>query len=188
MKPEGDPLDEALNLLGELMEIRKANPQHLVVCGGAALRAIKIVSRTTKDVDILASRGEVDGEINFAWPLPEELKAAVADVAAELRLRDDWLNASTSLLVGSLADMPPEIWRDMTVQAYGTRLKISFIGRLGMIFLKLCAAVERDEQRDMDDLIALAPTITECEQFRKYFGTQQRAKFQEIVTTVSHGK
>lgn len=188
VSPDKEPLDEALSLLGELMDIRKTKPQHLVVCGGAALRALKIVSRTTRDVDVLASRGEVDGEINFAWPLPEELKATVVEVATELALREDWLNASTSLLVGSLANMPLEIWRDMSEQTYGSRLKISFIGRIGLIFLKLRAAVERDEKRDLDDLLALAPTFTECEKFSGFFEAQQQAKFQEIVSAVSYGK
>ncbi len=72
VKASDDPLDGALQLLGEVMEIRNLNPQHLVVCGGAALRALKIVSRTTRDVDVLAFRGDVDGEINMAWPLCDE--------------------------------------------------------------------------------------------------------------------
>ena len=183
-----DPLDEALRLLGEVMAIRKLQPQNLVVCGGAALRAMNIVSRTTKDVDVLAFRGEVDGEIRFEWPLPEELKAAVADVATELGLREDWLNASTSLLIGSLSDLPASIWKNPMVKSYGSRLTICFIGRIGLIFLKLRAAVERDEKRDRDDLVALAPTIAECSPFSEFFATEQYAKFWEIVTAVSHGK
>lgn len=184
-----DPLDEALRLLGEVMEIRKINPQHLVVCGGAALRALKIVSRTTRDVDVLAFRGEVDGEINMAWPLCDDLKAAVADVATELKMaKKDWLNASTSFLIGSLEELPSSMWKDLVVKTYGSRLTISFIGRIGLVFLKLRAAVQRDEKRDRDDLVALAPTSAECLQFREFFTTEQQAKFREIVAAVSHGE
>lgn len=189
VKASDDPLDGALQLLGEVMEIRNLNPQHLVVCGGAALRALKIVSRTTRDVDVLAFRGDVDGEINMAWPLCAELKAAVADVATELRMtKKDWLNASTSFLIGALEELPSSIWKDLMVKTYGSRLTISFIGRVGLIFLKLRAAVQRDEKRDKDDLVALAPTLAECAQFREFFTAEQQPKFREIVTAVSHGK
>lgn len=184
-----DPLDEALRLLGEVMEIRKIAPQHLVVCGGAALRALNIVSRTTRDVDVLAFRGEVDGELNIAWPLCEDLKAAVADVATELKMtKKDWLNASTSFLIGALEELPSSIWQDLMVKTYGSRLTISFVGRIGLVFLKLRAAVQRDEKRDRDDLVALAPTFTECAPFREFFTTEQQPKFREIVAAVSHGE
>jgi hypothetical protein len=184
-----DPLEEALHLLGEVMEIRQTHPQHLVVCGGAALRALKIVSRTTRDVDVLAFRGEVDGEINMAWPLCDDLKAAVADVAAELGMsKKDWLNASTSFLIGALEELPASIWEDLMVKTYGSRLTISFVGRTGLVFLKLRAAVQRDEKRDRDDLVALAPAFAECAPFSEFFAPEQQAKFREIVTAVSHGK
>lgn len=189
MSASDDPLDEALRLLSEVMEIRKIHPQHLVVCGGAALRELKIVSRTTRDVDVLAFRGDVDGEINMAWPLCDELKAAVADVATELKMaKKDWLNAYTSFLIGALEELPASIWKDLKVKTYGARLTISFIGRTGLVFLKLRAAVQRDEKRDKDDLLALAPTLAECAEFREFFTAEQQPKFREIVTAVSHGE
>lgn len=104
MEPRNASLDEALELLGEILESRQCPPRHLVVCGGAALRAAGIVSRVTRDVDVLAERGEVDGDLTAAWPLPEELKQAVAEVAVELKLPVDWLNASTSMLIGRLEE------------------------------------------------------------------------------------
>ena len=130
------------------------------MCGGAALRAAAVISRVTKDVDVLATRGEVDGEISSAWPLPDSLNQAVADVATELDLPKNWLNASTSLLIGPLDELPAEVWTDLHERSYGSLLRISFIGRAGQIPLKLHAAIGRRETRDLDDLHALAPTAT----------------------------
>lgn len=162
MMPSRESWDEALELLGELLESRRCPPRHLVVCGGAALRAAGIVSRVTRDVDVLAEWSEVDGDLATAWPLPEDLKQAVVDIAVELKLPDDWLNASTSMLIGPLEDLPPEVWQEMGEQPYGSCLRISYLGRIGLIHLKMQAAVQRSEQRDLEDLRALSPTKKEC--------------------------
>jgi len=154
--------DDALVLLGEVLENRRATPCHLVVCGGAALRATEFVTRVTKDVDVLAFRGEVDGEIGAAWPLPEDLLKAVAEVAVELGLPATWLNASTWLLIGPLERLPAEVWSELREINYGPCLTISYVGRAGQIPLKMCAALDRREPRDLDDLRALAPTAEEC--------------------------
>ena len=47
-------LEEALRLLGNLLATRQGDGFWLVVCGGSALLAQQIVSRSTHDVDILA--------------------------------------------------------------------------------------------------------------------------------------
>lgn len=49
-------LAEALRLLGNLLATRKGDGFWLVVCGGSALLAQQIVSRSTHDVDMLARR------------------------------------------------------------------------------------------------------------------------------------
>ncbi|MGL4402107.1 MAG: hypothetical protein ACRCXD_19800 [Luteolibacter sp.] len=153
--------DDALMLLGEVLGTARSLPYHLVVCGGAALRANEIVSRVTRDVDVLAVRGSVDGEVGTAWPLPENLREAVAEVATELGLPENWLNASTSLVVGPLEGLPTEVWTDLRTNHYGPFLTISYVGRAGQIPLKLSAALSRNEARDLDDLRALAPTPEE---------------------------
>jgi hypothetical protein len=185
--------DEALALLGEVLESRRAEPYHLVVCGGAALRAVGVVSRVTKDVDVLASRGEVDGEIGSAWPLPESLKDAAAGVAEELGLPADWLNASASLLVGPLNELPAELWSDLREVGYGPRLRISYLGRGGLIPLKFHAGLGRDEPRDLDDLRALAPTAAECERALHWLrrtttiDPARQRRLEEILEHLGHG-
>ena len=60
------------------MVARKRSPVHLVVCGGSALIALKLVVPTTKDVDVLATLQ--DGELHCARPLPEWLQEDAAAV------------------------------------------------------------------------------------------------------------
>ena len=66
--------------MGELLEEAGQAPVHLIVCGGSALQAAAIVGRTTKDVDVLVRRGEIDGEIDgeiiMAYPLPAHVVQA----------------------------------------------------------------------------------------------------------------
>lgn len=184
--------DGALALLGEVLESRHAAPCRLIVCGGAALRAERIVSRVTKDVDVLATRSEIDGEIATAWPLPERLKEAVAEVAVELGLPPNWLNASTSLLIGPLETLPSEVWQGLREQSYGSSLRISYVARTGQIPLKLHAAVERREARDLDDLKALAPNADECRraaQWIRHAGldAMREQRLNEILELLGHG-
>ena len=54
-------LKEALRLLGNVLAIRKGAGFWLVVCGGSALLAQEIISRSTEDINILAMRDREGG-------------------------------------------------------------------------------------------------------------------------------
>ncbi len=162
---------ESLTLLGELLAERRARPLHLVVSGGSALLAAEIVSRTTHDVDVIAMRGEVDGDIVDAYPLPEFLKECAREVAEEKRLRPNWLNAATALLMIDLRRFPADFLADLVERSYGDWLRVSFIGRSGQIYLKFYAAVARSEARDLSDLQALAPDAAETERTARWLVT-----------------
>lgn len=159
---------ESLSLLGELLAERRERPLHLVVSGGSALLAAEIISRTTHDVDVIAMRGEVDGDIVDAHPLPEFLKECARAVAEEKRLRKGWLNAATALLMIDLRRFPADFLADLVERSYGDWLRVSFIGRSGQIYLKFYAAVARREARDLGDLRALAPDATEAERTTRW--------------------
>jgi hypothetical protein len=159
---------ESLSLLGELLAERRVRPLHLVVSGGSALLAAEITSRTTRDVDVIAFRGEIDDDILDAYPLPEFLKECAGEVAREERLQPGWLNASTALLMIDLRRFPADFLSNLTERNYGEWLRVSFIGRAGLIYLKLYAAVERNEARDLDDLRALAPNAIEAERTARW--------------------
>lgn len=159
---------ESLALLGELLAERRVRPLHLVVSGGSALLAAEIVSRTTHDVDVIAMRAEVDGDVIDAHPLPEFLKECAREVAEEKNLRTNWLNAATALLMIDLRRFPPDFLGDLIERSYGDWLRVSFIGRSGQIYLKFYAAVARSEARDLGDLRALAPDAKEAERTARW--------------------
>jgi len=185
--------EQALFLLGEELERRGEVPSRLVVCGGTALLVRGVVSRVTRDVDVLAMRGEVDGEISCAYPLPEKIRNAVADVAVELGLPSNWFNAATSMLIGPLEDLPKEIWQDLEERSYGSCLRIGYVGRLGQIFLKIRALAGRAEDRDADDLRALAPDAATCRRAMDCVRQTQsidaagEERLQKILTELGHG-
>lgn len=173
-------VEDSLNLLGELLAARKERLIHLVVSGGAALLAAEIVSRTTHDVDVIAMRGEVDGDILDGHPLPEFLKECVREVAEEKRLRANWLNASTAMLMIDLRRFPGDFLTDLVDRSYGEWLRVSFIGRSGQIYLKFYAAVARDEARDLADLRALAPNEIEVDRVARWLVEEEVVSKAEI--------
>jgi hypothetical protein len=155
-------LEEALRLLGNLLATRKGDGFWLVVCGGSALVAQKIITRSTEDVDILAMR-DWEGGVDRAYPMPEALKLAAAQVADELHLGGNWLNSAASLHFPDLNLLPASFWLELETREYGHYLKISFVTRSGQIQLKIYAALNRAKPRDLDDLRTLAPTGVETE-------------------------
>ncbi len=97
-----DKLNEALTLLGRRLELKNSPPLDLIVCGGSALIIAGIVSRTTKDVDILgigylSANGKLD--IKESKPLPVLLEETAQEVAQDLGLEKNWLNTGPSDLV-----------------------------------------------------------------------------------------
>ncbi len=155
-------LGNALQLLGDLLAVRRTDCHWLVVCGGSALLAQRVISRSTNDVDVLALR-DGDGGLDGAFPLREALKEAAAQVAEELRLSGNWLNSAASLHFPDLRLLPASFWQELDTREYGDCLKISFVTRPGQIQLKTYAALNRAKPRDLEDLRALAPTSTESE-------------------------
>jgi hypothetical protein len=152
--------DILMGALGEQLTRLRADPFELVICGGAALGALGLVLRTTRDVDVLAL--VVKGTIAKADPFPEALAAAASRVAADFQLPSKWLNPGpTSLVDGGLPDGLAERWR---TRPYGASLTVHFIDRLDQIHLKLYAAVDRGPQdRHYADLLALHPTREEIQ-------------------------
>jgi hypothetical protein len=153
-------LEQALQLLGKVLAARRASGFWLVVCGGSALLAQEIISRSTEDVDILAMRDQ-EGGVDVAFPMPPTLKEAAAAVADELKLGGNWLNSAASMHFPDLHLLPASFWQDLDTRDYGDYLKISFVTRAGQIQLKMYAALNRAKPRDLDDLRILAPTSDE---------------------------
>jgi hypothetical protein len=174
-----DDLSKALHLLGEFLADGSSAPVWLVVGGGSALLAQRLSNRPTKDVDVMALR-EREGNVISAYPLPEPVKQAAAKVATELRLDPNWLNGAASLHGFDLSLLPTSFWQDLDTREYGQFLKVSFIGRPGLILLKLSAALDRDQRRDIEDLLKQA-AATETEESLRWI-------FQHLLGTTTHPK
>ncbi len=118
-----------------------------VIIGGAALIALGIIKRATRDVDCLDP------------VLPEAVKVAARRFALErrdLQLDENWLNNGPISLQNDL----PNGWRERLVPVFaGAAIELHTLGRLDLLATKLFAYCDR--QQDEDDCAALSPTAEE---------------------------
>ena len=120
-----------------------------VVIGGAALNLLGVVSRLTKDCDILYPQ------------IPDEIVKAAKAFAATRRqagdvIADDWLNNGPASLVAQL----PTDWRNHLRTVFkGRGLRLKCLGRDDLLRSKLFALCDRG--LDLGDCLALAPTKEE---------------------------
>lgn len=183
-------LTAAFQLLDALLTLEKQPPAWLVVGGGSALLIQKLSARQTKDVDVMALR-EWEGNVLSAYPLPESIQQAALKVAGELKLDPNWLNGSASLHFFDLSILPPGFWQDLDTREYGQSLKISFIRRNGLLLLKLYAALNRDQRRDLEDLVSLNPSATELEEnlhwiLKNIFESPSHPKLPTVLSGLGH--
>lgn len=154
-----------------------------VVIGGAALNLLGVVSRPTKDCDILHPA------------LPPEIIHAAREFAAAMRHRgdlldDDWLNNGPA----ALAQQLPHGWeRRLRVVFTGTAIVLRCLGRDDLLLSKLFALCDRG--LDLADCIALAPAAGELEALRPWVESQDlnpdwpahvRATFADLGRRLGH--
>jgi hypothetical protein len=120
-----------------------------VVVGGAALGLLGIITRETRDCDVVEPS------------LPPELLDAAHRFAAESRsrgevLKDDWLNNGPS----SLTSVLPAGWRDRLQRAFsGRALLLQTLTRSDLLKTKLFALCDRG--LDIKDCLAMNPSAGE---------------------------
>jgi hypothetical protein len=120
-----------------------------VIIGGSALVLMGVVSRLTKDFDILMPT------------LPEAVAAAARDFAKLERAAgndviEDWLNNGPA----QLGDVLPAGWRDRIEPLFkGEVITFSVLGRPDLLKSKLFALADRGV--DVEDCLALKPTADE---------------------------
>lgn len=148
--------DELFAALGEQLAVQDAQIE-LVVIGGAALLAIGLISRPTRDVDVvglLTAEGIADPR-----PLPEPVVVARARVARDFGLPEDWLNTGPADLLDF--GLPDGLVGRLDRRDYGPALSIHFASRFDQIHLKLYAMADQGPGRHEADLRALNPTHDE---------------------------
>ena len=155
-----------------------------VVIGGAALNLLGVVSRPTKDCDILYPQ------------LPAAIAEAARAFAAELRgrgqvLADDWLNNGPA----SLADQLPSRWqRRLQTVFNGQAIVLRSLGREDLLRAKVFALCDRGI--DLSDCLALAPTTAELAAILPWLEQQDinpdwpahvRATMEDLGRRLGHG-
>lgn len=155
-----------------------------VVVGGTALALLGVISRETRDCDVL--HPELPGEIRRA-----ALDFAVEQRAATNYIADDWLNNGPR----SLAKDLPEAWLERTQVVYqGQAITLASLDRMDLLRSKLFALCDRGIDRA--DCLALAPGSDELEEIRPWLEQRDcnpdwpshvRATLSEIERSLSDG-
>ena len=177
-------LEELLHALGEQLS-RSGSSVSIVVAGGAALSVLGWVKRTTKDVDVIALAEKAGGDRKLIPPdpTPEELQKAILRVARDFGLPEDWMN----MQIGAQwqLGLPPSILRSVEWRSYGP-LEVGFVGREGLMYLKLFAAVDQGVTSvHYQDLLTLQPSEEELEAAAAWVRTQDAGEpFAELVDEV----
>lgn len=132
---------ELLTVLGQL-DARLTSAYDIVIVGGAAMILHFGASRATRDVDAIVLKGN-----------PRQLRNAVAAVAAEVGLPEDWLNDGAKGFVGVL---PPEFRNRLQPLEYPfAHLQLYALGLPDQVVLKIIAL----RAQDLEDLALLLPQL-----------------------------
>jgi len=147
---------ELLAAVAEQLAVRGAHAA-LVVIGGSALLAVGLISRPTRDVDIVALLAEQT--LIDPRPLPAELIAARDRVARDFGLPENWLNTAAADLLDF--GLPKGFVDRLERRDYGDSLIVHFASRFDQIHFKLYALVDQGAGKHEADLRTLAPTREE---------------------------
>lgn len=145
--------DQLLHALGEQLTAH-GESYTLAVVGGSALLALGLISRPTRDVDVLAI--VENHEFVSAQPLPATLLDAAHTVARDFGLPDEWLNPGPTSLLD--LGLPDGFYERAQHRIYGPGLEILFASRVDQIHLKLYATVDQGAGKHLKDLEALQPS------------------------------
>jgi hypothetical protein len=123
---------------------------------------MRLISRTTKDVDIVALL-DSGGNLADPAPLPKELTLAAKEVADTLNLTSDWLNNGPSSGDGGLYRLGlPEGFKGRLIKKYdGDKLTVYCVSRFDQIHFKLYAAIDQFGSYHAADLKQLSPSDDE---------------------------
>jgi hypothetical protein len=164
MFQDNKAIEKILSALGEQLEATDAIVPELVVCGGSALNVLGLVSRTTKDVDVVAfARKNAKGNIHLekAEPFSDELIKACQKIARDFNLPEKWLNSGPTSAVDF--GLPEGLMERVETRNFGKRLVVHFLCRYDQICFKLYAAVDQGPGKHFNDLLALKPDAKELE-------------------------
>lgn len=131
-----------LEAVGEILEA-DGNPQGIVIVGGADLNLRGWVSRTTRDVDVIArtERAEEGFALFPPDPFPAPLEEAIARVARDFGLPATWMNAE----IGAqwLQGIPVWLSDDLEWRQYGASTSPSSSNRWSPMSNEILREIDR---------------------------------------------
>lgn len=151
-----DNIDQLLGALGEQLAA-SGERYELVVIGGSGLVALGVISRSTRDVDIVALH--TDGGLSSAEPLPDGLRAARDRIARDFSLPEEWLNSGPTDLLE--LGLPEGFVNRLERRDYGEGLVVHLASRYDQIHFKLYALADQGPGKHEEDLRALSPSEEE---------------------------
>jgi len=171
-------LHQALTVLGDVLSDRRLHFE-VVAVGGGGLLLLGLISRPTKDVDVVALIN--NGVLVSAEKLPPLFLEAVAEVGVALRLGKNWVNNGPHTLLSQ--GLPLGFTERMTTHRYGG-LILHLAGRFDQICFKLYAAIDQGpDSKHFADLKLLKPTQAELAEAAKWCQTQDVSE--EFATNLS---
>lgn len=189
---EKERIEAIFKALGEQLKELNVSPVELVVCGGTALNILGLVTRTTRDVDIVAfvERSKT-GEpvLKRESPLLDSLIEAARKVQKDFNLPEDWLNDKTISVL--TFGWPKGLMERAATHRYQDNLTVHFLGRYDQIHFKLFAAFDSEGRRavHLADLLALNPTKDEIDEAARWVMTRPEAEpyrhsFKELLSQI----
>jgi len=156
MRDMSESFEGPLGGLGELLRDRGLRYELLAI-GGGALQLLGLITRPTRDIDVIGL--VADADVVSMGTLPGPLQQAVEDTATVFRLPATWFNAGPR----SLTDLglPKGILARAHRREWGG-LVLHIADRRDQIFFKLYAAVDQGPRsKHFDDLRRLKPSSAE---------------------------
>lgn len=160
-------LQQALVVLGDILADRKLQYE-VVAIGGGGLLLLGMITRPTKDLDLVALIDK--GNFIGAHALPKPLLDAIAEVGSALELNKNWINSGPADLFSM--GLPEGFSKRMNTQHY-RGLILHLAGRFDQICFKLYATVDQGPQsKHFIDLKALEPNEHELASAAAWCKTQ----------------
>ena len=166
-----DNLKEILTALDRQIALHGGSPIGLVVCGGTALFAMGLASRTTQDVDVLGKYCDSGTSVSIEriGSFPDWFQTAASKVQRDFNLPDDWINTGPEAQLKS--GLPNGFIDRLTAHTYGPVLTVHYISRIDQIYFKLYAAIDQGGYHT-DDFFGLNPTGNEIREAAQWVLTQ----------------
>ncbi|MFC2149163.1 DUF6036 family nucleotidyltransferase [Candidatus Auribacterota bacterium] len=160
MMIDNQNIEKILSALDKQIGVNEGAPISIAVCGGTALFALRLILRTTKDVDVIGKISILKGRIKIEKidEFPDRFEKAAKIVQRDFNLPDNWINTGSAKQIDT--GLPRGFEKRLVKRTYGQYLTVYFISRLDQIHFKLYAALDRGGYH-ADDLFALNPSNEE---------------------------